>query len=131
MIVYKRLLEDAGISRLTPENIHKVRENLLGYSVTQLSRESGVSRTVVFTVLRLLSEDPLYSQKLILHEMYKREKGLILRKIGKDVNVPSYRYRVPLHILEEMGVLSRCGSGWKFEINRETMKKYWPDIDSW
>lgn len=107
-------------------NEKKVRQTLLGLSVTELSKEVGFSRSYTGWTLSLLEEKPSYKIRLLLRRLYDAKPPVSYKKIKKDIGEI-----VQLILLEKMGIV-------EFEvlkreqritkINKTRIERYWPKI---
>jgi len=142
--IYKWIKEKAGIEKVDPQNIQKIREVLSKFSLDKIAKIFNIKKLrsleyIDLFLFRLLT-DPTPRQKMVLYFLFKRTPPTSLSSICKELGfgtLYSSQMIVSLKILEDMGLV-RTKTTFKnnrrfsiVEIYYSRFKDYWPDIEEW
>jgi DNA-binding MarR family transcriptional regulator len=142
--IYQWIKKKAGIEKVDPQNIQKIREVLSNITLDEIAKVFEIKRPRVleyinFFLIRFLT-DPMPRQKLVLYTLSKRNPPTSLSSISRELGfgtLYSSQALVPLKILEDMGLVRSktiLRNNRRFsiiEICHQKFKEYWPDIEEW
>lgn len=143
--IYEEIKEKAGVEKVNPENIQKIREVLSLSSLEEIAKKHGIINPRSLGQLDLLLlhflKDPTPKQKAVLYYLFKKSNlptslSAIHRKLGFGSPYSCQRF-ISLKILEEMGLIRSkvvFRGNHKFSIiaiECQRFKEYWPDIENW
>lgn len=143
--IYEEIKEKAGVEKVDPENIQKIREVLSFPSLEEIAKKQGVEDRRSLKQLDLLLfrflKDPTPKQKAILYYLFKKSNlptslTAVHKKLGFGTAYSCDRF-LSAKILEDMGLIRLrviFKGNHKFsinDINRQRFKEFWPEIEEW
>jgi hypothetical protein len=142
--IYEEIKKKAGVEKVNPENIEKIREIFPSISPKEIAKKYGMTNRRSLAQLDLLLvrffKDPSQKQKAVLFALSRSKPPTSLRKIYRELglgNVYSCPYFISLKILEDLGLIKtktifRGNQRLTItDINSQKFKEYWPEIESW